>query len=328
MPRHTTETVMPINANIMPKQEIIPFHQGYLVVPGGHQLYFAEYGQPDGPVAVVLHGGPGSGCNASMLDWFDLSRLRVVLLDQRGAGRSKPAGCLQHNTTQDLIGDLECLRITLKIRQWLVVGGSWGSALGICYAGAYPEAVCGLVLRGVFLASKREMTWFFQSLRTMVPDAWGHLTMGWHRTERGAVLQSLTRMLQNGTLAQQQDAALRWSQYEQAIIQKMLGISTLQSNEGIVAETAKYRLQAHYLSNHCFLTERTLFRRARRTIGIPIIIVHGTHDLICPPENVMRLLRFMPHAQVQWVDKGTHTSSDPAIRDALQRAITQLTERM
>lgn len=319
---------MPINANIVPKQEVIPFHQDYLSVPGGHQLYFAEYGQPDGPVAVVLHGGPGSGCNSSMLGWFDLSRQRVVLLDQRGAGRSKPAGCLQHNTTQDLIEDMERLRITLKIRQWLVVGGSWGSTLGVSYAGAYPEAVCGLVLRGVFLASEREMTWFFQSLRTMVPDAWMRLTMGWHRTEQDAVLQSLTHMLQNGATAQQQDAACRWSQYEQAVIHKMLGISILQSNEDGVAEIAKYRLQAHYLSNRCFLTERMLFRRARRTAGIPTIIVHGTHDLICPPENVMRLIRFMPHAQVRWVGKGTHTTSDPAIHDALQRAITQLSERV
>ena len=290
---------MTTNANIVPKQDLIPFHQGYLSVPGEHLLYFAEYGQRDGPVAVVLHGGPGGGCNASRLGWFDLSRQRVVLLDQRGAGQSKPAGCLQHNTTQDLIEDLERLRTRLKIRQWLVVGGSWGSALGVSYAGVYPEAVCGLVLRGVFLASEREMTWFFQSLRAMVPDAWMRLTMGWHRTEQAAVLQSLTCMLQNGTLAQQQEAALRWGRYEQTVIQKMLGIPILQSNEERVAEVAKYRLQAHYLSNRCFLTERMLFRRARLTAGIPTIIVHGTHDLICPPENVMRLLRFMPHAQGQ-----------------------------
>ncbi len=315
---------MSLNANIMPMQEIAPFHQDYLDVSGGHQLYFAEYGQPDGPVAVVLHGGPGSGCNSSMLNWFDLSRQRVVLLDQRGAGLSRPAGCLQHNTTQDLINDLECLRAALGIKQWLVVGGSWGSALGICYAGAFPEMVCGLVLRGVFLASEREMTWFFQSLRAMMPEAWMHMTMGWSRAEQNAVLQSLTYMLQNGTLAQQQDAACRWSRYEHAIVQKMLGIPLSQSNEESNVQTAKYRLQAHYLSNRCFLTEKALFRSAQRTAGMPVIIVHGTHDLICPPENVMRLIRFMPHAQVHWVSKGTHTTSDPAIRDALQRAIAQL----
>lgn len=313
-----------MNANTMPMQEISPFHQGYLSVSGGHQLYFAEYGQPDGPVSVVLHGGPGSGCNASMLNWFDLSRQRVVLLDQRGAGRSKPAGCLQHNTTQDLIDDLECLRAALGIRQWLVIGGSWGSALGVCYAGAYPEVVCGLILRGIFLASKREMTWFFQSLRAMMPDAWMHLTKGWGRTERNAVLQSLTSMLQNGTPAQQQNAAYRWGQYEHAIVQKMLDVPISQSDEKSDAQTAKYRLQAHYLSNCCFLTEKELFRSAQRTAGMPVIIVHGTHDLICPPENVMRLTRFMPHAQVQWVGKGTHTTSDPLIRDALRRAIAQL----
>ena len=130
-------------------------------------------------------------------------------------------------------------------------------------------------------------------------------------------------MLQNGAPEQRQDAACRWSQYEHAIVQKVLGISIVQRNEEDVAQAVKYCLQAHYLSNHCFLTEREIFRSARRLNGMPISIVHGTHDLICPPENVMRLTRFMPHAQVHWVGKGTHTTSDPEIRDALRHAIAQ-----
>src|SRR5438552_2433667 len=120
---------MSINASSMPKLFPAPFHDGYLAVGDGHYLYFAEYGRIDAPAAVVLHGGPGSGCSTGMLDWFDLSRQRVVLFDQRGAGRSLPAALLAHNRTSDLLLDIERLREYLRIERWLVVGGSWGAAL-------------------------------------------------------------------------------------------------------------------------------------------------------------------------------------------------------
>ncbi|MEO6354501.1 MAG: alpha/beta fold hydrolase [Burkholderiaceae bacterium] len=325
--------------------------EGYLPVGNGHSVYFSEHGNPLGPASVVLHGGPGSGCNISMLDWFDLSRQRVILLDQRGAGKSLPAGGLTHNTSADLVSDLERLRHMLQIARWSVVGGSWGSTLGIVYAGSFPQAVSSLIMRGVFLASQREMHWFFQSLAALVPQAWQQLTSGWTSQQKSNVLQSLTALLQNGTPAEMQDAAQRWNDYEAAIMQAMTGLAPAHlpetppsppspspaSGRGEQSESLrdfqvsdaeslvnKYRLQSHYLSQHCFLNAHAVFRHARAAGKVPVAIVHGTHDWICPPENVIRLQRFMPDAAVRWVEKGTHTTSDPAIGMALRAAIRDM----
>lgn len=308
----------------MPQSAPALLHQGYLPVGNGHSVYFSEHGNALGPVSVVLHGGPGSGCNLSMLDWFDLSRQRVILLDQRGAGKSLPAGDLSHNTSADLVSDLERLRQTLQIARWSVVGGSWGSTLAIMYAGSYPQAVSSLILRGVFLASKHEMHWFFQSLAALAPQAWRQLTAGWTSQQKSNVLQSLTVLLRNGTQAQIQDAAQRWNDYEAAIVQAMTGLPPVPRSNDLVKLIGKYRLQSHYLSQHCFLDTRAVFRHARAAAIVPTVIVHGTHDWICPPENVIRLQRFMPDAAVRWVIKGTHTTSDPAICAALRGAVRDM----
>lgn len=320
----TTHTIMSITASSMPKIFPAPFHEGFLSVGGGHRLYFAEYGCTDASAAVVLHGGPGSGCSTGMLDWFDLSRQRIVLFDQRGAGRSIPTALLTHNRTPDLILDIERLRQYLNIERWMVVGGSWGAALGILYAGCYPDRLSGLVLRGTFLASPREMTWFFQSLSALVPGAWGRLTCGWKQIQKQDVLQSLISLLHNGTIDEQHDAAERWSGYEDEVLQAMTGAAVPMSLPSREARLAKYMLQAHYLSHLCFVTEGRLLRSARRAARVPTIIIHGTHDWICPPENACRLQRFMPHADLRWVANGTHTPSDSAIRTALQQAIHEL----
>lgn len=313
----------------MPKQIPLPFNEGYLPVGDGHRLYYAEYGQTNGPASVVLHGGPGSGCKPSMLDWFDLAQQRVVLFDQRGAGKSMPSGETRCNRTWNLIDDIERLRGHLAIPRWLVVGGSWGATLGLCYAGRYPEALSGLILRGVFLTSQREMTWFFQSLQALVPDGWAGLTAGWTVAQKQYVLQSLTLMVQSVTPREQYEGARRWGEYEDAVIRAMTG-SGAPPAPFSDAWIAKYRLQSHYLSHSCFLSERTLFRYARRTAQIstiPTIVLHGTHDWICPPENATRLMRFMPHAELRWIENGTHTPSDPTVSAALRRAIHDLRHR-
>lgn len=308
----------------MPQPVPALLHEGYLPVGNGHVLYFSEHGNALGPASVVLHGGPGSGCNFSMLDWFDLSRQRVILLDQRGAGKSLPAADLTHNTTAELVLDIERLRTTLGITRWAVVGGSWGSTLGILYTGSFPQSVNSLVLRGIFLASRREMRWFFQSLAALAPQAWRQLTAGWNMQQKNNVLQSLTSLLHNGTQEQMQDAAQRWSDYEVAVMQAMTGLAPAQRTHDVEKLISKYRLQSHYLSQDCFLNGRAVFRQARSANKVPAVIVHGTHDWICPPENVIRLQRFMPDAVVRWVEKGTHTASDPAICAALRAAVRDM----
>ncbi|QAU35027.1 alpha/beta fold hydrolase [Janthinobacterium sp. 17J80-10] len=335
---------MPINANSMPAHIRAPFCESHIAVGGGHRLYCAQYGEPGAPAAVVLHGGPGSGCKPAMLDWFDLSRQRVVLLDQRGAGKSVPLGETAHNHTAHLVEDIEQVRVHLRIPRWLVVGGSWGATLGLSYAGRYPAAVHGLVLRGAFLASAREVHRFFQSLQAEVPDAWARLTAGWSVAQQRNVLQSLTGLLQNGTCEQRNDAARRWHDYEEAIMRRMMASAAQTGQlansrtvpgglgstppESVLAQTiTKYRLQAHYLSQACFTSERALFRCARRTAHIPTILIHGTHDLVCPPENAQRLKRFMPHADLRWVQDGTHTPADPKVLAALRLAIRDVMQK-
>lgn len=327
----------------MPEPTRTPFYESYITVGGGHHLYCAQYGEPAAPAAVVLHGGPGSGCKPAVLDWFDLSRQRVVLYDQRGAGNSVPRGETAHNQTAHLVADLERLRIHLRIPRWLVVGGSWGATLGLCYAGRHPAAVQGLVLRGVFLASAREIDRFFHGLKAEVPDAWARLTAGWSVPQQRNVLQSLTHLLQNGTHEQRSDAARRWHDYEEAIMRRMMtkaanadqlaqshsspGCAEMPPEAALAQMMTKYRLQAHYLSQACFTSEHALFRCAHRAAHIPTILIHGTHDLVCPPENALRLKRFMPHADLRSVQNGTHTPADPAILAALRLAIRDLMQK-
>ena len=160
------------------------FNQQRLPTGDGHVLYVAQYGKPDAPAAIVLHGGPGSGTQPSVLEWFDLSRQRVVLFDQRGAGLSTPLGEITGNDSQHLVNDIETIREHLRIDRWMVVGGSWGATLALLYAGQHADRISSLILRGSFLASQREMQWFFQSLRALVPQGWSRLIQGWSKEQQ------------------------------------------------------------------------------------------------------------------------------------------------
>lgn len=306
-----------------PIRDAAPFHEGYVQLTGLHTMYFAEYGLPDGPAAVVVHGGPGSASNSGMLRWFDLATQRVVLFDQRGAGRSLPSGSLNDNDTTALIMDMERLRHHLRIGQWMVVGGSWGGLLAILYTARFEQHVSSLILRGIFLGSDAEMIWFFQSLRALIPRAWGQLTHGWDEAQKQQVLQNLTKLLHNGTVAQQQDAAVRWNEYENQIMAAMLGIheNPVQSVVSMQIVLNKYRIQSHYLSQQCFISQHEIEEAAHRIRTVPVIIVHGTHDWICPPTNALRLQAWIGHAQLRWVARAGHTPQDPALLAALQQAI-------
>ncbi len=301
-----------------------PFDQFDLPVGDGHTLYVAQYGKPDGAPAVVLHGGPGSGTQPSVLDWFDLATQRVVLFDQRGAGLSRPQGEVAGNDTQRLVADIESIRTRLGIPRWLVVGGSWGATLALLYAGRHATHVSALVLRGSFLASERELHWFFQSLRALVPQGWARLTEGWRDDQQADVLRTLCAALLHGDSAQAGDAARRWNDYENAVMNAMAG--RLDGAAAPAAEVParvlnKYRLQAHYLSNGCFTSDAELSDCAARLAATPVILLHGTHDLVCPPENAVRLAQAMPHARLQWVENGGHTPADSKIAAGLRQAV-------
>ncbi len=304
----------------------IPFDQQNLSTGDGHTLFVAQYGQPDAPAAVVLHGGPGSGTQPSVLEWFDLERQRVVLFDQRGAGQSLPQGEILNNNSAKLVADIELIREHLHIDRWMVVGGSWGATLALLYAGRHANRISAMILRGSFLASQRELHWFFQSLRAMVPHAWEQLTLGWDDEQKEQVLDTLSHRLLHGSERDAEDAATRWGAYEDAVMQAMSGKLTASAAAAKASARAigKYRIQAHYLSNAGFTREADLLSAARQLANTPAIIVHGTHDLVCPPENAAILARAMPHARLQWVPRGGHTPADPLIAAALRDAVMTL----
>lgn len=300
-----------------------PFDQHNLSVGDGHLLYVAQYGQAHGPATVVLHGGPGSGTQPSVLDWFDLSRQRVVLFDQRGAGMSQPQGSLIQNDSRKLVDDIELIRSHLGIQEWRVVGGSWGATLALLYAGQHTERISALILRGSFLASTRELQWFFQDLRAMVPQGWASMTSGWSSSEQAEVLKTLCHALLHGDPSRASDAAQRWARYENAVMEAMSGKldSVPTEASGASARTLnKYRLQAHYLSHACFTNQAALVQATQRLHATPVTLIHGTHDLICPPENAMKLHSLLPHATMRWVAKGGHTPADAGIAAALKAA--------
>jgi proline iminopeptidase len=313
---------------------VTPFDQQNLPTADGHTLFVAQYGQSDAPAAVVLHGGPGSGTQPSVLAWFDLKRQRVVLFDQRGAGRSEPQGEILNNNSSKLVADIELIREHLRIDRWMVVGGSWGATLALLYAGRHANRISAMVLRGSFLASQRELHWFFQSLRAMVPHAWEELTLGWHDEQKQQVLATLGRQLLHGSASEAEDAATRWGAYEDAVMQAMSGKLTASTDSAVKAPAAsaraigKYRIQAHYLLNAGFTSEADLLSAAEQMAHTPTIIVHGTHDLVCPPENAAHLTRMMPHARLQWVPKGGHTPADPLIAAALRDAVATLRDAL
>lgn len=305
---------------------VTPFDQQNLPTGDGHTLFVAQYGQTDAPAAVVLHGGPGSGTQPSVLEWFDLSRQRVVLFDQRGAGQSQPHGEIINNDSTKLVADIEMIREQLGIERWMVVGGSWGATLALLYAAQHAHRIRAMVLRGSFLASQRELNWFFQSLHAMAPLAWEQMTLGWSEEQQQQVLATLGTQLLKGSEQEAEEAATRWGAYEEAIMQAMSGKLTLPAapSRASARTIGKYRLQAHYLLNACFTGEADVLKAAKALANTPTVIVHGSHDLVCPPENAARLAKLMPHARLDWVVRGGHTPADPLIASALREAVLAL----
>ncbi|MBP0625045.1 alpha/beta fold hydrolase [Cupriavidus consociatus] len=293
----------------------------YLRTPDVQRLHVRLAGAADGEPWLVLHGGPGSGCPPAMAAWFDPRRHYVVMPDQRGAGRSRPAGCLRRNNVDALLADLELLRRTLGIERWGVVGGSWGAALALAYAARCPDAVAALVLRGAFLTGRDDVFNLFSSrhggrmlqrvglLGERLPDA-------------RARLLTVSRLFQSGTPVQKRDTAAAWRASEQALLGMPQRVrSRRQSLREREATVAKYRIQAHYLRNRAGLGKPALLRAARAVAahGLPVTLLHGRADAVCRPANALRLQAAMPAARLEWVDGG-HLAGD-AMGAALAAAI-------
>lgn len=299
---------------------IEPFASGMLEVDAPHRIYHEQSGNPRGVPVVFLHGGPGAGSSAIHRQFFDPSFYRIVVLDQRGAGRSTPLGGLEKNTTPALIADLERLRTHLGIDRWLVFGGSWGSTLGIAYAEHHPERCLGLVLRGIFLCRRSEIDWFLYGLRAIFPEAWRAFAHYIPEAERGDLLAAYHRRLTDPDPAVHMPAARSWSVYEGSC-------STLLPNPALVADFASERvalglarIEAHYFANDIFLPENFLLDNVGRLKQVPAIIVQGRYDIVCPTISADDLHAAWPEAEYVIVPDAGHSAFEPGIRSRLVAA--------
>ena len=300
--------------------ELDPHCSGMLTLDALHAMYWEECGNPLGIPVVFLHGGPGAGSTAAHRRFFDPEAYRIVVLDQRGAGRSTPLGELRDNTTPLLIADLERLREHLKIERWLVFGGSWGSTLALAYAEAHPERCLGLVLRGIFLCRKSEIDWFLYGLRSIFPEAWRKLADMLSPEEQGDLLSNYHRRLVNPDPAVHMPAARAWSVYEGSCSTLMPSPDTVAYFAGDVVDLGLARIEAHYFVNNIFLPENSLLERVGALARIPAIIVQGRYDMVCPLVTAHELASAWPQAVYKVIPDAGHSVWEPGILDALVEA--------
>jgi len=279
-----------------PLHDRAPFASHALAVDGGHVLSVREYGAANGLPAMVLHGGPGSGCSPLLRQGFDPTRWRIVCPDQRGAGASRPRGEIAANTTHDLLADLRTVRRHLGIERWVVVGGSWGAALALAHAADAPQAVAALLLRASFLARPQDVASFFGKTS----------------------LDLLAAELDAPDPATRERAALAWWRHEQQLAGTRGGEP---HGEALAAQVARLRVQAHYLRHGCWLQQPTLLERCEAVPAVPIHLIHAEDDRVCPPEGAQRLQQRLRGATLQWVAGAGHDAAHPAMQEAMAGAL-------
>ena len=292
-----------------------PFDSGYLAVSGLHEMYYEQCGNPRGKPAIFLHGGPGGGGDSGPRRFFDPARYRIILLDQRGCGRSRPHAELRENTTWDLVADIEALRTRLNIERWLVFGGSWGSTLSLLYAEAHPERVTALVLRGIFLIRPAEIAWFYQQgASELYPDAWEHYLSFIPEDERGDLLHAYHRRLTGPDRLVALEAARRWSVWEGSTSHLLASASTVERFGAEHFALAFARIEAHYFVNQAFMeVPDQILRDVDRLRHIPAIIVQGRYDVVCPMRSAWDLHRAWPEAELRVVPDAGHSAFEPGI---------------
>lgn len=294
-----------------------PWRSQQWPVGQGHALRVQEFGHADGIPALVLHGGPGSGCSPLLRRVFDPRRYRVICVDQRGAGHSTPGGATRHNSTPDLLGDLRRLRLHLGLPGWLVVGGSWGATLALLHAADEPQAVAALLLRSSFLARAEDIDGFFQGAARLLPEAWQAFAASAPEAHRGKLLGWLAQVFRQGDAHSQQAAAAAWWAWEQALCGTL---APLPQGAALQALVDRYRVQSHYLQQGCFL-EAPLLQRCAGVPPVPTLLLHADNDRVCRPEGALALHAQLPHAALRWVSAAGHDAGHPAMVAATVQAL-------
>lgn len=301
--------------------DVDPFDSGMLPLDAVHTMYWEQSGNPAGVPVVFLHGGPGAGSSPAHRRFFDPAFYRIVIFDQRGAGRSTPHGELKDNTTPHLIADMETLRTKLGVERWLVFGGSWGSTLALAYGEAHPDRCLGFVLRGIFLCREQEAEWFLHGMRHVFPEAWHKFVGAIPEAERADLLDAYVRRLSHPDPAVHMPAARVWSTYEGACSTLLPNPDTVAYFSGDHVALGLARIEAHYFRHRVFLPENALLENVHRLRHIPAVIVQGRYDMVCPTVTADDLHRAWPEAEYTVVSDAGHSAWEPGIRAQLVAAV-------
>ncbi len=309
--------------------KITHFTSEMLAVDHLHTLYIEQCGNPNGIPVLFLHGGPGAGCTPTHRRFFDPKRYRIILFDQRGCGKSTPHAELEANTTENLIADIETIRQHLKIKQWLVFGGSWGSTLALAYAEQFPHNILGLILRGIFLCRDQDIEWFYQQGTSRIfPDYWQDFLQPIAESDRHEMVNAYYRLLTDKDPARQLEAAKAWSLWEGRTATLLNNPSTEEFFAQTSVALSMARIECHYFIHHSFMQPNQLLNNASILSDIPGILVHGRYDTICPIDQALALKQAWPEAELIIVPDAGHAATEKGISDALITATDQFADRL
>ena len=303
---------------------IEPYSTGF-VTEGCHEIYYEECGNPSGKPVVFLHGGPGGGGSEDVRRFFDPSLYRIVVFDQRGCGRSKPHGCLENNTTWDLVSDIEKIRSTLNIRKWMVFGGSWGSTLALAYSQTHPESVSEMILRGVFMLRQKELDWFYQEGASKIfPDDWESFVAIIPHQKRNNLMVAYNEIFNSNDEDLKLEAAVNWSRWEAATSKLVQNNSLMDEFSDPYFALAFALIENHYFINKGFLdSEDQLIKGIEKIRHIPAKIIQGRYDIVCPMETAYEVYKEWPEATLEIAKSSGHSAFEKEIIHLLVSATNE-----
>ena len=292
----------------------------YIQVDSIHRIHVMQAGNRSGFPLLFIHGGPGSGVNTEFIDYIDNELFNIIMIDQRGAGLSEPPGEIKNNTLQLLIDDIEIVRTTFNIDQWLITGGSWGSLLAIAYALKHRTRVIGLILRGIFLGSEQEINWLYSAdgAAKFYPDVWKTFIEGVDSsTIKDRIFSTYSSNLHSSNLETRQIAAYKWLSWASVSMGAAFELKPYchLTNKDI----AKAKIMCHFLSNKCFIKgDDNLLKNIAQLADIPLWLVNGRQDIICPPSMAFNIANTHGNTQLILVDGVGHSPADPDVKQVLQ----------
>jgi proline iminopeptidase len=288
-----------------------PFNTGFLDEENGHKVFFSQYGNVNGPAIVCLHGGPGSKSKPKHVKSYDLEKYHVITFDQRGCGKSEPAGKIENNTTEDLVSDMERLRTKMNIDKWYVAGGSWGSTLALAYAQTHTDKVNGLLLNSVFLARPRDVDWAFSDnggVQRLFPDVWDERTkfLKQYNADSKNAAQTLLKILESGSEEDMKHVAAGVSNWESNLMNSQEDIRYVTADDIDDVDIAETKIFLHYEANNFFLEPDQLIENMSRIANIPTVIVHGRYDVLCPVEGMWEIKKRLNNVELVILPSSNH----------------------